>query len=41
MQVAAFEIGPDYIGNNRPEKTIIPLKTFIIYLFKMIEMVLQ
>ena len=41
FQVAAFEIGPDYIGNNRPVKTIVPLKTFVIDLFEMVEMDLQ
>ena len=41
FQVTAFEIGPDYIGNNRPVKTIVPFKTFIIHLFEMIEMALQ
>jgi len=40
-QVAAFEIGSDYIGNNRPVKTIVPFKAFIMHLLEMIEMALQ
>ena len=41
FQITASQVGPDYLGDNRPVKTIAADKSLIIYLLEMVKVIAE
>ena len=41
FQITAFHVGPDYLGDDRPVKTIAVDKSLIIYLLEMVKVIAE